>query len=373
MKIQKAFLALLAFLVLLLAVLTLAMKSGQWSTYEKRALAEKPDFSAASLLSGETAAQTEDYLNDRVAFRERMLRLRVRLLTAAGKPAVNDVVVTEQALLPMPLGNAVTDAQRQNAEKIAQAYAKVQAQTQTFGGEFLYVLLPEQRSALRAQYPQELNSDGAYADACAELLLAAFDRYGVQYLDLRQTLGADAENYYKTDHHFSFTGANAAYRAICEACKLTPCDVSVQKTNCTLMGTYACKLFGVSAVQDAYEIYEPTVAFSREDDGSPSDRPLFAPAQGLVMYDAYMGGDFGETVLRTGRGELSDALIVGNSFTNMLEALLYQNFDETRSLDFRHYAAAPLTEYIAAHAPQYVIAVCDDQSCLTSSGNNMVQ
>ena len=287
MKIQKLFLTVLLLMVMALAVLTCITKSDEWSKYEKRALAGKPNFQLSALVSGKTQTQLEAYLNDRVYARERMLRLRARLLTALGKPMVNDVVVTEKALLPKPLGNELTDLQRQNAEKIAEGFARVQAQTQQFGGRFLYVLVPEQRSALRSTYPDSLQVDGAYLDACADVLLDQMEQHGVCCLDLRGVLSE--QDYYKTDHHYSLTGAYTVYRAICAEFSLEPVAITVQKTNCDLTGTYACKLFGTNSVRDRYETYVPSVAFTREDNAAPSDKPLFAAADGAVMYDAYMG------------------------------------------------------------------------------------
>lgn len=75
-----------------------------------------------------------------------------------------------------------------------------------------------------------------------------------------------------------------------------------------------------------------------------------------------MGGDIGETVIRTGRDDLPSILVFGDSFTNPLEGLLYASCDEFRSLDFRHYDAMTLYEYIDLYQPDIVIAVRDNMS-----------
>lgn len=374
MKIKKMFLISVAAIVLLLAVLTCVTPSGSWSYYEKRALAAKPLLSCTDVFSGKAAEQTENYLSDRLYARQQMLRLRAKLLSYLGKPVINSVVTTKQALVPAALRKTVSDRQSDTADRIAKGLSEVQKQTRRFGGEFLYVLVPEQRSALREVYPAEMENDGAYLDACAELLLQKLDEYGVSYLDMRQKLCENAlENYYKTDHHYSLTGAYVTYEAICEKFGLTPCEITVEKTQAQLLGTYACKLFATNRVTDFYEIYEPSVKFRRIDNGKISVKPLFREPEGTVMYDAYMGGDLGETVLKTDRYELPNLLLVGNSFTNALEAIAYQSFNDLRSLDFRHYGQSSLTEYIALYRPQYTVVICDDQSCLTTSDNNLLQ
>ncbi len=95
---------------------------------------------------------------------------------------------------------------------------------------------------------------------------------------------------------------------------------------------------------------EPTVLRLPENDTAP------------VEYLVYMGGDKGETILRTDRPELPKVLIFGDSFTNALETLLYPSFDEMRSLDLRHYNAKTLWEYIEEYQPDIVLDIRDDSS-----------
>ena len=85
----------------------------------------------------------------------------------------------------------------------------------------------------------------------------------------------------------------------------------------------------------------------------------------------YMGGDFGETILETNRPELPSILIYGDSFTNPVEALLWPNFNETRSLDFRYYTGKTLTEYITEYKPDYVICIRDESTYLNDVGNGV--
>ena len=81
-----------------------------------------------------------------------------------------------------------------------------------------------------------------------------------------------------------------------------------------------------------------------------------------MEYLVYMGGDKGETILRTDRPELPKVLIFGDSFTNALETLLYPSFDEMRSLDLRHYNSKTLWDYIEDYQPDIVLDIRDDSS-----------
>ena len=142
------------------------------------------------------------------------------------------------------------------------------------------------------------------------------------------------------------------------------------------LGTYGRELFGQSCLHESLAFYTPTVPYTRFDNGTPSDVPLIdvdENSQKTVFYAAYMGGDIGETILKTDRPALPSLLIVGDSFTNPVEALIYQSFDETRSLDFRHYAEKTLTEYLQGYQPEVVLVLRDDVSCLTLTGNGNLQ
>ena len=79
--------------------------------------------------------------------------------------------------------------------------------------------------------------------------------------------------------------------------------------------------------------------------------------------------DIAETVIRTDRPELPNALIFGDSFTNPVECLAYYSFNELRSVDLRHYTAQSLSDYIAAYQPDVVLCVRDYQSLLLREFN----
>ena len=93
----------------------------------------------------------------------------------------------------------------------------------------------------------------------------------------------------------------------------------------------------------------------------------------FAQYNAYMGGDKAETVIQTNRPELPDCLIFGDSFTNALETFLYTSFDETRSLDLRHYTEMGILEYVQTYQPDVVICMQNDTVYLLPEGNGVIE
>ena len=122
-------------------------------------------------------------------------------------------------------------------------------------------------------------------------------------------------------------------------------------------------------------IQKEPVAYERFDNGKPSSTPLYITYEDpnhLTTYNLYMGGDFGETVLKTNRPELPNALIFGDSFTNAMEPLLYTAFNETHILDLRHYTEQSLADYISAYQPEIVLCISNDTFFYTPTGNGAV-
>ena len=91
---------------------------------------------------------------------------------------------------------------------------------------------------------------------------------------------------------------------------------------------------------------------------------LPADEEEMVLYTAFMGGDIAETVIDTGRDELPSLLLIGESFTNAMETLIYASFDETRSIDPRYYEGN-IGDYIARYQPEVVVILRDNTAYFT--------
>ena len=170
MKLKKLFLAVLLLVLLGGGVGTLARyrSASGWSLYENRALAGAPEVTAQSVLSGSAASDLEDCLRDHFVGRDRLLMLSTRLSLLRKQPVVNGVVSAETALLPEPLGKTIDKAQlTADAQTIAARLSAVQKAVESYGGTFLYIHVPEQRSVLRDRYPDWMTDDGAYLDAAS--------------------------------------------------------------------------------------------------------------------------------------------------------------------------------------------------------------
>lgn len=370
------------FLLFLGAVAAITLKQGDstYSYFENRSLAKAPEYSRESLLDGSLFSAWERFSTDHAAGRGTMIRistlLRMELLKL---PQVNEVVITEDRLLHFyPYGSWEDADPVQQSAETAQSLAALQAHVEENGGRFYFVGLPNQLSYFQECYPDYLDRAEAYLPALHREFSAALAREGVNYIDLVsafEAAGRPADYYTETDHHYSLKGAMVSYRAIVERLQADGLDIPLLEEEdweyTTLpnpfLGSRNRKLYALWETRDrlTYAVPREEIPFTRTDNGQEvASTVLRLPENDTapVEYLVYMGGDKGETILRTDRPELPKVLIFGDSFTNALETLLYPSFDEMRSLDLRHYNAKTLWDYIEDYQPDIVLDIRDDSS-----------
>jgi len=378
--------AFLLFLGLALAA-TLLREEETYSFFENRTLAPKPVYSAQADGDGSYFSGWERYLSDHAAGRKTLLRLKTRLDLALGRPVVNDVVVTEEALLPYlperPVDRAAVSRQ---AGAMADRLAEIQAAVEGYGGYYCYVGVPCQYACREEDYPWYLNNRADLsAWSVQELSRAAAER-GVNFLDMGPVFRAQPDPDRLTsavDNHYSIQGAYLTYRTILERIHaqtelevpvLGEEDVTISQVPNRYLGSRTRKLLAQEWREDALYRLDPAeaVPFTRYNYGKETYSSLYALPEHPwedVTYNLYMGGDLAETLIDTGREELPSVLVYGDSFTNALECVMYLSFDKMYSLDLRHYKDMPLEDYIAGTRPQVVVCIRDYESLLDLEAN----
>lgn len=394
MKLSKAvrtcFAAIILSLLMFTPALTLLSPTATYSVQENRRLAQKPVFSLSALWDGSYFSGWETWFSDHIAGRGQLLRAHTALELLRGRACVNGVAVADTVLLPGNEGWGSMDRDFDaEAAAMASSLAPLAQQVQRYGGSFLYVGVPEQRSVFRNRYPAGVRSCSDYLDAIRTSFAAAMEEAGVPLLllnDLYEEQDGLTDLYSATDHHYTIPGAYRTYQAICTALRaegwtfpeVTDEHIRFTQLERPFLGTYSRKLYGLSPVSGSAWTYETdlTVPFTRKDNGQEVAAQVFSLPEDpkeAVSYTLYMGGDIAETVIDTGRDDLPSILIVGDSFTNALESIAYLSFGQMRSLDFRYYTEMTLSDYIALHQPDIVLIVRDDTSFLYAEGNGALQ
>ena len=376
------------FLLILFAVpvLTKLEPAASISSYENRALAQPPDLTAERVWEGKYFADWEAYLSDHVSGRDNWLRaytfLNANLL---GRVQVNGVLLGGDTLLPY---EPTIYARPEDAGAMAADLAALARQLEEWGGQFLYLGVPRQDSIFRDKFPAYLDNNARLLEELEESFFGALEEEGLEYIDFYPLLKAEPDPgvyYLKSDHHYNLLGAYYVYEAFIS--RLDQMGYTVPSLregedfrwkvlDKPFYGSRNRRLYDTSLITDQLLIYEPAedLAFERYDYGSPAAPEVFVfTDEDYVEYNIYMGGDIGETVIRTNRPELPSVLLFGDSFTNAFETFLYRSFDETRSLDLRSYSAKTLPEYIEEYRPDLVVCLRDDTAYTAFSGNGQVK
>ncbi|MDO5784488.1 MAG: hypothetical protein Q4P20_05440 [Eubacteriales bacterium] len=364
------------------------------SYYENRNLATIPEFSVSSLWDGSYFAAWETYLSDHAVGRETLLHLHTQTdLDVLHRPMVNDIIASEDdKLLAFYVDPPKTDEDVAAASSVlTEQCAAINKQIQSYGGTFLFASVPGQTSYYADSYPWYLSDTADQFELHRDVLAADLKANGVPFLDIGKyydSLGHPVDFYSSTDHHYTYRGAFAAYQDIMQQINaLTGDDLKIYTEDelefRTLpnhsLGSRARKLYSVhDNAEERLTIssFKQPVAFRRYDNGTEVAASCYTlPANDTteISYTIYMGGDQAETVIQTDRPELPNILIVGDSYTNALETLLYASFNEMRSLDLRHYQEKPLSEYIADYQPDIVLYLRDYGSLLSAEGNGTLK
>lgn len=374
------------FLIVIIAVplLTYGSEKEEISTIEFRTLAEEPVYTGEALWDGSYFKAWETYMLDHIYSRNQWFQAYHGLqLYGLGKTVINSTVVTDDVLLNYNFHDARTFDYTEDAQEQAKKLAGINDFVKSYGGVFLFVGLPEQRSMLREAYPWYLENGDRELLEIERAFQTALEEEGVPFLNMRQTFLAQedyAQFYAKTDHHYNFKGALFTCHAIADRLEemgmSIPFAFPAQEDLITLdnpfEGSRGRRISFLSDVKDHLQVYTPTIPLERWDVSAPVPPVIIElppDDESPVAYSSYMGGDIAETLLSTGRPELKNMLIWGDSFTNAAEALLYTGFHEMRSLDLRFYRIMGLHEYIDTYRPDVVICMLNDTNYLVREGN----
>lgn len=375
--------------LLTLMAATILLPKNRYSYYENRNLSAFPEITAESVLSGQVFDDLETLFCDYAAWRTPALKAVTWAdLNVFHRPVVNDIVVTDDALLEQlyTMPDTADDIARKAAD-VAADNAALRDQIEAYGGHYCYIAVPCQYAYYEDEYPSYLENRSAYTAAELAALNSAMDAQGITHVDMGpifDSLGHLPAFSSKVDNHYGLLGAYETYRAAVQ--KLNGdyglalsfpeegTDVTFSALPNPYMGSRTRKLLGLRGDDEKLltAAFREDIPFTRLDNWQEVASAVYAlPAteDEALTYGLYMGGDIAETCIRTDRSSLPTALIFGDSFTNAVESLAYYSFDEMRSVDLRHYKTQSISDYIAAYQPDVVICIRDYEALLSRSDN----
>ena len=221
---------------------------------------------------------------------------------------------------------------------------------QRWPGRVTVLLAP----AASTVYPEQVPAGAPLLDEDARLddAFAAFAAAGASVLDVRETLRAHSDEYiyYRTDHHWTTTGAYYAYEAYCQAQGLTPFDRAAH-TAVEVPGFYGTSYakarppFAKADTITYYDLPNRMQVYTVQGNGT-----LAAPADGAATglydpnqwaaYDKYAAFLYGNNGFSRIEGDgTGRVLVVKDSYANSFVPYLTANYAVIDVVDFRAYPA----------------------------------
>ena len=325
-----------AFIGIMLLLFILLPKE-DYSPSEKRYLADTPQFTFQSFFSGEFGEEFEEYLSDHTAFRKFFVGLNSYydyLTNNNGKNGyylcadgyiVTDPTTTEKLMPNIEMLNDFYDISKKDTTLIIAPST----------GYICDDILPKNHLPYRD-------------DECFEIIHENLNE-NIDFVDLRDTFKQEYQNgsqlYYKTDHHWTSTGAYTAYRKLCENLSLTPTDRSSYTV------TSIDDFYGTTYSSSGYWLVQPDVlevwdsqnnaSVSITDSGKTVEQNscfFYGNLEGDDQYTVFLDGNHPYTKIVNDKAENGDrVLIIKDSFAHCLTPFLSDNYKEITMIDLRYY------------------------------------
>lgn len=212
MKFEKAaalfFLATLCCIALFFGVSYFFAGDGEISEYENRALRSFPEFTPESLMDGRFSERLHGFFSDRIALRHILVETKAVCELLLCKRASNGIVLCEGGyLIELP---SYTD---ESYSLLSFNLARIEALTDDLEAaeiEAHSVIIPR-KADLLGEYLPTFYPRGEIA--------AAWERVGARHVSLLPALDGARERgwdvFYKSDHHWTASGAYFAYVELC--------------------------------------------------------------------------------------------------------------------------------------------------------------
>lgn len=325
------------FFIVVIFVANLISGDKSFSESENRVLAQKPEFSLSSLISGDFMSDMEDYVADQFVLRDQWISLKLFEDMALGKRESNGVYIGKQdTLLEIP-DEPNTQSLENNLNAIrefSQRHVDINTvMTLVPNAAYICDQLRPNNAPVRDQSQDIANARAVVGDS-------------LNFVDLVDTMSSHKTEYiyYKTDHHWTSLGAKYAFDALCPALGITDpvIEYDVYPVSTTFSGTLASKS-GYHKAEDTIEIYvakdvntDCVVNYIDEQRKTASIYDSTALDQ-KDHYEVFFGGNFSRVDISTPNEQNKNLLLLKDSYANCFVQFLLPYYRNIIMVDPRYY------------------------------------
>ncbi len=344
MKKAFKFLPSLVFIVFIFAmtILFFALPKKEYSSSEKRYLADFPTLTVDTFFSGDFGEDFETYLSDHTAFRNFWVGFNSYYNLALGNPLSNGIYRCDDGYLINDPPE--TDRLATNIDVIAEFAQSSKLDT-------TMILAPSTGYVVNDVLPNKhiIYHDDELFNKTAQTL----SNSNISFVDIREDFKSAYQNgtqvYYKTDHHWTADGAYLAYCALADELGFTP--NSKESYNITshldFYGTtYSSSGFWFTK-PDNIEVWKSNnlkdgdITVSITDNGETKTHDSLFFLENLSdddKYPVYLDGNHPYTLIKNNAIKNGEKLLViKDSFAHSLVPFLAEHYSEIVMIDMRYY------------------------------------
>lgn len=341
------------------AVANAVTPAKDFSPMENRALAQMPELTKDSLLSGDFMSDFEEYVTDQFVLRDEWIALKAGAEYASGKRENNGVYICDEHTLIARFDPPANDRAK---KRIDDNFGYVEKLSTLTDVPVYFSLIPGKVSVWADLLPA-----GAPNDDEGQYIARGAALQGPKWLDTNTTLNAHKDEYiyYRTDHHWTTLGAYYAYQALMEGMgqEAMPLDwFTPTVASDEFFGT----TFSSSGVRwlepDTMEFFVPQEAATVTNyfDGTPTEGQLYdlSKLSEKDKYSAFLGGNKPLTVVKSNVAPAGapKLMLIRDSYADSMAPFLCYNFSEIHLVDPRYYKTS-MAQYVKDNAIDRVLVM----------------
>ena len=350
----------------LFAGLTFFLPATEFSPNENRYLAQMPELTVDTVLSGDFQSHLNEFLSDQIPLREIWIETNTNLKKWLGKTEINGVYFGEDGYYFQQFTNDSYSESRKDAVfALLGSFAEKQSVPVTM------MPVPTPGIALADKLPA--NAPMYDAGRIWEELKAAMP--AAEFVDLRDAFAASQEQlYYKTDHHWTAWGAYEAYVQYCEAKGLTAktmAEFDVEQVSESFYGTIYSKTLDSAAKPEAIHAPQKLPRVQVVFDGEKTSTSVYDPSflSQKDQYAYFFGGNWGKVEITTGVQNGQRLVVIKDSFANSFVPYLLEEYEQIVMLDLRYFAGSVQNAMQEAGTTE-VLFLYEMTNLLTDTGLN---
>ena len=324
-------------LVLTVGISIFIFPKSHFSADENRYLAALPSLSFDNLSDGSFSRDFSKFCSDRLPARQQFVSLAAISERLLGKQEYNGIIFGKDGYL-IPKG------EYSDLTILASNLAFIDSLQTAAGSQnipFICAVAPRSIDVNSIRLPS------VYSEEYGKLWSLILERRP-WIVDLRASFlnSNRSDIWYKTDHHWTTSGAFLAYCTLCEKLNISPYGeefFEITEVSNDFFGTSSSRVGGIYARADSIYLYRY---------GSDGDFILRVPEKGITQsgfysldalnskdkYSVFLGGNYGYTeITSNGLGKRERLLVIKDSFANSVIPFLALHFDLT-VVDPRYYS-----------------------------------